>query len=181
MEFDVKKEKERVISWIREFFLKNGPDCNAVLGISGGKDSSVAAALCVQALGKDRVIGVLMPNGVQADIEDSKKVCELLGIKNYTVNINDAFAILQNSIEIGFENAGDLTGGIQSTGNYPYKARNFAELTKDLDESLKYIPGKKKMNLHASYQVNDICDRKDISPKQFEPWVEYAKERKMFL
>ena len=61
--FDAKKVKQQCVEWIREFFAKNGPDCNAVVGISGGKDSSIAAALCVEALGKDRVIGVLMPQG----------------------------------------------------------------------------------------------------------------------
>lgn len=81
----------------------------------------------------------------------------------------------------GFENAGILTGGIQSTGNYPYKARNFAELTEDLDEALKYIPGKKKINIHASYQVDNICDRRDISKDQFVSWVEYAKKRGLGL
>ena len=69
--FDVKKVTEGVIEWIREWFEENGKGCNAVIGISGGKDSSVVAALCVEALGKDRVIGVLMPNGVQSDISDS--------------------------------------------------------------------------------------------------------------
>ena len=111
--------------------------------------------------------------------------------KKYGIDVYEALRKLKNATislhcwqlddVAGFENAGDLTGGIQSTGNYPYKARNFAELTKDLDESLKYIPGKKKINLHASYQVNDICDRKDISPTQFEPWVEYAKARNLGL
>ena len=67
--FDAVKVKNDCVNWIREFFRENGPDCNAVLGISGGKDSSIAAALCVEALGKDRVIGVLMPNGEQADID----------------------------------------------------------------------------------------------------------------
>ncbi|MBQ3866770.1 MAG: NAD(+) synthase, partial [Clostridia bacterium] len=65
--FDAVKVKDACVEWIREFFRKNGPDCNAVVGISGGKDSSVVAALCVEALGKDRVIGVLMPNGQQHD------------------------------------------------------------------------------------------------------------------
>ena len=63
----------------------------------------------------------------------------------------------------GFENAGTLTGGIQATGNYPGKARNFEELTQDLDVALKYIPGKLKINLHAIYQTGNIVDRKDVS------------------
>ena len=67
MEFDAKKVKNEIVKWIQDFFYKNGKDCNAVVGISGGKDSSVVAALCVEALGKDRVIGVLMPQGNQPD------------------------------------------------------------------------------------------------------------------
>ena len=63
--FDVVDATNKCIEWIRDFFDKNGKGCNAVLGISGGKDSTVAAALCVEALGKDRVIGVLLPNGIQ--------------------------------------------------------------------------------------------------------------------
>ncbi len=81
----------------------------------------------------------------------------------------------------GFENIGTLSGGIQTTGDYPGKARNFQELTEDLDVALKYIPGAKKINLHASYQVDPIVDRSDISIKQFEPWLEYAKKRKLGL
>ena len=69
--FNAEKVKDDIIEWIRNFFEHNRKDCNAVLGISGGKDSSVRAALCVQALGKDRVIGVLMPNGTQTDIDES--------------------------------------------------------------------------------------------------------------
>lgn len=123
-EFNAKQATQECIKWIHDWFDKNGKDCNAIIGISGGKDSTIVASLCVQALGKDRVIGVLMPNGVQADIEDSKKVCELLGIKNYTVNINDAFAFLQNSVEIGFENAGDKVPVTdQSVINLPPRLR----------------------------------------------------------
>ena len=88
--FDVKKVKEDLIKWIQDWFKENGDGCNAVIGISGGKDSTVTAALLVEALGKERVVGVLMPNGVQADIGDSKKVVEFLDIKNITVNIKDA-------------------------------------------------------------------------------------------
>ena len=79
------------IEWIREFFEENGKGCNAVLGISGGKDSSVVAALLVEALGKERVIGVLMPNGEQADIDMAKLLVNHLGIKHYVVNIKEAY------------------------------------------------------------------------------------------
>ena len=88
--FDVKKTKDECVQWIRDFFEENGKGCNAVVGISGGKDSSVVAALCVEALGKDRVIGVLMPNGVQADIDMAKLLVEHLGIKHYIINVKDA-------------------------------------------------------------------------------------------
>ena len=88
-DFDEKKVTKELLIWLREWFLKNGKGCNAILGISGGKDSTVAAALCVKALGKNRVIGVMMPNGEQKDISDSIRVCKLLDIKNITINIKD--------------------------------------------------------------------------------------------
>ena len=88
--FDAERIKNECVEWIRDFFEKNGPGCNAVVGISGGKDSSIVAALCVEALGRDRVIGVLMPNGEQADIDMAKLLVSHLGIKNYIVNIKDA-------------------------------------------------------------------------------------------
>jgi NAD+ synthase len=89
--FDAKVQKARCVNWIKEWFEKNGKGCNAVIGISGGKDSSVVASLCVEALGADRVIGVLMPNGKQLDIEDSREVVRLLGITSYELNIGHAF------------------------------------------------------------------------------------------
>lgn len=88
--FHAEKTKNECVQWIRDFFEKNGPGCNAVIGISGGKDSSIVAALCVEALGKERVIGVLMPNGEQADIDMAKLLVEHLGIRHYIVNIKDA-------------------------------------------------------------------------------------------
>ena len=88
--FDAVKVKNDCVLWIREFFENNGKGCNAVLGISGGKDSSVAAALCVEALGKDRVIGVLMPCGEQHDIDAAFRLVNHLGIKHYVINIKDA-------------------------------------------------------------------------------------------
>lgn len=88
--FNAEKVKNDCVAWIRQFFEENGRDCNAVIGISGGKDSSVAAALCVEALGKDRVIGVLMPCGEQHDIDMAYLLVNHLGIKHYVVNIKDA-------------------------------------------------------------------------------------------
>ena len=88
--FDAVKVKNDCVEWIRAFFLENGKDCNAVVGISGGKDSSVVAALCVEALGADRVIGVLMPCGEQHDIDCAYALVGHLGIKYYVVNIKDA-------------------------------------------------------------------------------------------
>lgn len=87
--FDAKKATEQCIQWIKDWFEVNGKGCNAVLGISGGKDSSIAAVLCVEALGKDRVIGVMMPQGEQFDIDYSIELCELLGIKSMTVNVGE--------------------------------------------------------------------------------------------
>ena len=95
---DMIEIKDRCVEWIRDFFRENGPDCNAVLGISGGKDSSVTAALCVEALGKDRVIGVLMPNGEQADIDASYLLVKHLGIKYFVVNIHDAVEGLKKAM-----------------------------------------------------------------------------------
>ena len=88
--FDAKKVKDECVLWIRKFFEENGRGCNAVIGISGGKDSSVVAALCVEALGADRVIGVLMPCGVQSDIDMAELLVSHLKIKHYVVNIKDA-------------------------------------------------------------------------------------------
>ena len=85
--FDAKKVKNEIVEWIQQFFEENGKGCNAIVGISGGKDSSVVAALCVEALGKEKVIGVLMPQGNQADINYSRMLCDHLGIVNYTVDI----------------------------------------------------------------------------------------------
>ena len=101
--FNVKEATEKCVEWIKDFFEKNGKDCNAVLGISGGKDSSVCAALCCKALGNDRVIGVLMPQGEQFDIDYSKDLCDFLNIKNYTINIKPAVDGVYEGIGNSFE------------------------------------------------------------------------------
>lgn len=96
--FDALKVKNECVEWIREFFQNNGKGCNAVVGISGGKDSSVAAALCVEALGRDRVIGVLMPQGEQHDIDMAYMLVNHLGIKHYVVNVKDAVDGILNNL-----------------------------------------------------------------------------------
>ena len=118
--------------------------------------------------------------------EEVKRIYE-----EYGVDVDEALAKLaKTKISLhcwqlddvkGFESDGDLTGGIQTTGNYPGRARNFKELTDDLDFALKYIPGSKKINLHAIYQTGKIVDRCDVGPEQFKEWVAWAKERKLGL
>ena len=115
--FNAEKVKNECVQWIRDFFEANGKGCNAVVGISGGKDSSIAAALCVEALGKERVIGVLMPQGEQHDIDKAFLLVNHLGIKHYVVNIKDAVdAVLGNL-------PAELSVTAQSKQNLPPRIR----------------------------------------------------------
>ncbi|MEE3377794.1 MAG: NAD(+) synthase [Lachnospiraceae bacterium] len=107
---DPKKIKDEIVAWIREYFAENGPTASAVVGISGGKDSSVVAALLTEALGPGRVVGVLMPNGIQPDIADSEEIVNLLGIPHVTVNIMDGFNGMSAAI-----NEALATGGVPGT------------------------------------------------------------------
>ena len=116
--FDAATTKDDIVKWIRNYFRKNGPDCNAVVGISGGKDSTIVAALCVEALGKDRVIGVLMPQGVQSDIDVAREVVEYLGIQSHEINIAGAV----NSL-LGSARAGGVVDGSQARVNLPARIR----------------------------------------------------------
>ena len=113
--FDALKIKNDCVAWIRRFFEENGNGCNAVVGISGGKDSSIVAALCVEALGKDRVIGVLMPCGVQHDINMAYLLVEHLGIRHYEVNIERAMD--------GLKAAMPLELSVQAVTNLPPRVR----------------------------------------------------------
>ena len=117
MKFDVKKTHRDVIAWIRNWFMENGKGCTAVIGISGGKDSSVVAALCVEALGRDRVLGVLMPNGEQSDIDYAHRLVAHLGIESYTVNIRAAYEGLLSSLP------DSLTPSRQTLINLPPRLR----------------------------------------------------------
>lgn len=98
-EFNPVKIKDDCMQWIRDYFMNNGKGCHAVIGISGGKDSSVTAALCVEALGKNQVLGVLMPHGSQKDIEDSYQLCRHLDIDHMTIDIGTAFRSIKHQIK----------------------------------------------------------------------------------
>ena len=127
--FDAKKAKDGAVQWIRDWFEENGKGCNAVIGISGGKDSSIVAALCAEALGKEHVIGVLMPNGEQRDIEDAKALVAHLDIPNYICNIKDAvdgaLKSLQNAgVEISRQTVVNLPPRIRMATLYALSQSN---------------------------------------------------------
>lgn len=115
--FNAEKTKNECVQWIRDFFEANGKGCNAVIGISGGKDSSIAAALCAEALGKDRVVGVLMPQGQQHDIDKAYRLVNHLGIRHYEVNIKNAVDAIISNLPEGL----DITA--QTRQNLPPRIR----------------------------------------------------------
>ena len=119
--FKPELEIENICTWIKGYFVENGPNAKAIIGISGGKDSTVAAMLLVKALGKDRVVGVMMPQDVQRDIDDADKVCAILGIDNYCVDIGPACTALYGAIDEEF-NINSESNSMVST-NTPSRIR----------------------------------------------------------
>ena len=118
MEFNAKKVKDQIVEWTRDWFAENGRDCCAVIGISGGKDSSVTAAVCVEALGRDRVVGVLMPNGEQHDIDVSRALTEFLGIRAIEINIRAAYDGMMGALSGALPEI-----SVQTTTNLPPRLR----------------------------------------------------------
>ena len=114
--FQAERITEQCVQWIRTFFAENGKDCNAIVGISGGKDSSVVAALCAEALGKERVIGVLMPCGQQSDIDMAYLLVEHLGIRRLEINI-------EKTVAAALESLGDIPVTAQTRINLPPRIR----------------------------------------------------------
>ena len=96
--FDAHEAIKDIVYWIKHYFAESGPNSKAVIGISGGKDSTIAATLLVEALGNDRVVGVMMPCGGQRDAHDAREVCEMLDIKSYEVEIGDAMTKLTEAL-----------------------------------------------------------------------------------
>ena len=122
--FDAAAQRDAIVEWIRGWFAVNGPQSPAVIGISGGKDSTVVAALCARALGPERVIGVMMPDGVQPDIDDSRNVIKALGIRGYTVNIHAATSGVLNSLgEAPETQERPVTISAQTRNNLPPRIR----------------------------------------------------------
>ena len=161
--FDAVKERDYIIEWIKKWFEENGPEANAVIGISGGKDSTIVAALLVEALGKNRVFGVLMPQDIQSDIRDAEKVVKTLGIANTVINIGSVVRTLSNSVINGISadnyQDGELRNGWSSKKAIPFLS----------DDTIINIPARIRMTtLYAVAQsipgggrVANTCNRSE--------------------
>lgn len=147
--FNAQAVHDELVEWIRKWFDKNRPGCKAVIGISGGKDSSVVAALCVEALGKERVIGVLMPNGSQPDIDYSYELVEQLGIEHIVANISDAVNGVLNSIS---GPTAEDKGRVITTKTWPKNSSGY--VIADQCKTHKYsIESKTTINLPARIRM----------------------------
>jgi NAD+ synthase len=112
--------REACVNWIKDYF-KDNSEGKAIIGISGGKDSTIAAALCVEALGADRVVGVMMPNGFQKDIEDSREVCRILNILSMEIDIGASYNNFLNMLAVNFPQAEEFPNMV--TTNTPARLR----------------------------------------------------------
>jgi len=166
--FNAARVKNELIDWIRGYFEQNGKDCNAVVGISGGKDSSVTAAVCAQALGKDRVYGVLMPQGEQHDIGYSQELVSFLGIKHFVINIKDSVdallaSIKESSLSLNRQAVINVPARIRMTTLYAVSAAvngrvaNTCNLSEDwVGYATKYGDGAGDFSLLARLTVTEV-------------------------
>ena len=119
--------------------------------------------------------------------EEAKKIYAAMGVDTDAAiaklkEIPVSLHCWQGDDVTGFDHEGPLTGGIQTTGNYPGKAKTPEQLMQDMDKAISLMPGKKKLNLHACYAIfenGEFADRDKLEPKHFAKWVEFAKERNM--
>lgn len=151
IQFNAKRTSEDLTKWIFEWFNQNGPDCNAVIGLSGGKDSTIVAALCKKALGKDRVLGVMMPNGVQSDISDSRLVADFLDIKAMEVNIIEMYNAFLNNIKHGFLHQKAIA--IMNENSY---LEEFWSIMKETDQMCINLPPRIRMT--TLFAVAQCCN-----------------------
>ena len=169
-DFNAVKTKDACVQWIRDYFNRDGKGCKAIVGISGGKDSAVVAALCCEALGKDRVAAVLMPNGKQADIDDSLNVINHLGIACVVyANIGEAFQALRNGI-YEFKEGAQPVLHIDCGTNLPaghVSEKSKMELMSWHQQSIVNTPARLRMTVlyavAASYngRVANTCNRSE--------------------
>ena len=152
--FNAEKVTAQAAGWIQDFFAANGDGCNAVVGISGGKDSSVAAALCVRALGRERVIGVLMPNGAQSDIDMARLLVDHLGIRAVEVNIAKAYT--------------GVLEAMKDAGTY----HGYEKTEPTAQTRVNLAPRLRMATLYAVSQSNNgrVCNTCNLS----EDWVGYS-------
>lgn len=134
----------KIIDWIKEYFIKNGPECKAVIGISGGKDSTVAAALLCKALGPNRVIAVQMPQGFQYDIDVSNEVIDYLEItEHYNINIGSAcqeiFLSLPNDIRIQPQVTSNVPARVRMNILYAIAASHHGRVVNTCNRSEDYV------------------------------------------
>lgn len=134
----------KIIDWIKEYFIKNGPECKAVIGISGGKDSTVAAALLCKALGPNRVIAVQMPQGFQYDIDVSNEVIDYLEItEHYNINIGSAcqeiFLSLPNDIRIQPQVTSNVPARVRMNILYAIAASRHGRVVNTCNRSEDYV------------------------------------------
>lgn len=148
----IKTKAQACIQWIKEYY-KDNPEGKAIIGISGGKDSTIAAALCVEALGADRVIGVMMPNGIQRDLDDSYEVCEYLGIPSFTMNMEDAYEDILETISASL-----AVRGIEA----PYSSvRSNAMIRTNLPARLRMTTLYAVAALYPNSRVVNTCNRSE--------------------
>ena len=180
--FDAAKTANELIQWTKNLFDSYGPNVNAILGMSGGKDSTVAAAVLCKALGKERVIGVSMPSKNQS-VNDADKICEYLGMKMLTVNIGDAFEALSCSIN----HDGNMELSKASVQNIPPRLRmttlyaigqtfncrvvNTCNLSEDyIGYATKFGDGAGDFSLFANLTVTEVLAIGDYLGVPYE-WV----------
>lgn len=154
--FDAKKAADSCVKWIRDWFGENGKHCNAVVGISGGKDSTVVAALCAKALGPKHVMGVMLPNGEQPDINDSREIIDFLCINGIELNIQGAADAMIRRVK-------NLSIRSLYSGMRP-------ELTKQATENLP-----PRLRMTALYLVAQSCNgRVSNNCNLSENWIGYS-------